>query len=155
MNRSLIRVILPAAVLMLFSLSAAAQSRASVSAAEVNGTFRMAFKGKFRDMSNSIKVLALGGGKIRVAMDLLFPYTLRNGEMMAHLGQLDGEAAITGDTAVYKTEDGGCTITMKFEKPGTLKVTQEGTSACGFGQNVTAGGTYRKVSSKKPKFESL
>ena len=38
---------------------------------------------------------------------------------------------------------------MKF-KGGKLLVTQE--SSCGFGMNVTADGTYRKVSTRKPKF---
>jgi len=28
------------------------------------------------------------------------------------------------------------------------------TGICGFGNNVTAAGTYKKVSGKKPKFES-
>ncbi len=82
---------------MSFSLSAYAQSRKSVSASEVNGTFRMNFKGRFRDQANEIKILALGGGKIRVAMDLLYPYTLSDGARTAHLGALDGEAAISGD----------------------------------------------------------
>lgn len=153
MNKSLIRVMLPVAVLMLFSVAGAAQSRASVTAAEVNGTFRMSFTGKYKGSSNDIKILALGGGKIRVAMDLIYPYTMQNGELMANIGQLDGEASIAGDTATYKNEDGKCTITMRFVKPGTLKVSQEGDSECGFGHNVTAEGTYKKVSSKKPKFE--
>jgi hypothetical protein len=38
---------------------------------------------------------------------------------------------------------------MKFRER-KLIVEQEG--ECGFGQNVTANGTYKKVSSEKPKF---
>jgi hypothetical protein len=114
----------------------------------------MNFTGKFRGSSNEIKILALGGGRLRIAMELLYPYIV-NGELSANLGELDGEATIKGDTAVYSsTEFGECTITIKFAKPSTIKVSQEGTDAdCGFGHNVMADGTYRKVSSKKPKFE--
>ena len=135
-----------------FNLRAQA-SRKSVPAAEVNGTFRMNFTGKFRGNSNEIKILALGGGRLRVAMDLTYPYVV-NGEMMANVGQLDGEATIKGDTAVYSsTEFGQCTITMKFVKPGMIKVSQEGSDAsCGFGNNVRSTGTYRKISGTKPTF---
>ncbi|MEO6052349.1 MAG: hypothetical protein ABIP78_13605 [Pyrinomonadaceae bacterium] len=131
-------------------------TRKSVSAAEVNGTFRMNFTGKFKDNSNDIKILALGGGKLHIAMDLVYPYRLQNREMMANMGQLDGEALITGDTAVYdSSEFGPCKITIKFVKPGTIKVSQEGTDGeCGFGHNVNSDGTYRRVSSRKPKFDT-
>ncbi|MEP6944399.1 MAG: hypothetical protein ABJA02_00660 [Acidobacteriota bacterium] len=133
----------------------AQSSRTSVSGAEVTGTFRMAFTGKFKDSSNEIQIAALGHGKLHIAMELLYPYVVR-GEMSANMGSLDGEATIEGDTAVYSsTEFGECTITIKFVKPGTISVSQDGTdSNCGFGHNVMADGTYKKVSSTKPKFES-
>ncbi len=129
-------------------------SRKSVSAAEVNGTFRMNFQGRFRKFSNEVKILALGGGKIRIALDLVYPYTTRSGEPSVNMGGLDGEAAIDADVAKYTSEDGKCTITIKFVKAGTIKITQDGSDGeCGFGHNVMAGGTYTKVSSKKPTFE--
>lgn len=129
-------------------------SRKRVSATEVNGTFRMNFKGKFRDSSNEIKILAKGGGKLRIAMELLYPYRLPTGELSANMGELDGEASIMGDTAVYESSEfGTCRITIKFVRPGTIKVTQQGSDAdCGFGHNVMSGGTYTKFSSRKPKF---
>ena len=131
-----------------------AQSRKAVAASEVNGTFRMNFTGKFKNNSNEIKILALGGGKLRVSMELLYPYMVGS-ERTANMGSLNGEADIMGDTAVYSSREfGPCTITLKFVKPGTLKVTQEGMDFdCGFGHNVRSDGTYRKVSSKKPRFE--
>ncbi|HVF47098.1 MAG TPA: hypothetical protein VNA17_05985 [Pyrinomonadaceae bacterium] len=142
------------AAMMSLSFSTDAQTRASVSAAEVNGTFRMNFKGKFKDASNDIKILALGRGKIRVAMDLLYPYTLSGGERTANLGELDGEASIAGDTAVFESNEfGNCRITIRFVRPGTIKVIQDApVGNCGFGHNVSAGGTYRKVSARKPTF---
>ena len=132
----------------------AQRSRVSVPASEVNGTFRMNFTGKFKGSSNEIKIWALGRGKLRIAMDLLYPYVV-NGELSANIGELDGQALIKGDTAVYESSEAGkCRITIKFVRPGTIKVTQEGADAdCGFGHNVTSYGTYRKVSSKKPKFD--
>ncbi len=141
---------------LLFAGSAVGQtSRPSVSAAEVNGTFRIPFRGKFKDLSNEIKILALGGGKVRVAMDLAYPYLLRNGESMANMGSLDGQANISRDTAIFESNEfGACKITIRFLKPGSIKVTQNGTDAdCGFGHNVSADGTYRKVSGRKPRFE--
>ena len=60
---------------------------------------------------------------------------------------------IEGDTAIFKPEgaEEECRITLKFTG-GKLVVMQTG--ICGFGNNVTAAGTYKKVSGKKPKFES-
>ena len=157
MTRSVL-MMLPAAVLLGWAAMAApAQTgRKAVSATEVNGTFRMNFKGRYRANSNEIKILALGCGQLRIAMDLTYPYTMQNGEQMANVGQLDGEAAIDGDTAIYSSREfGRCEITIKFVRPGTIKVSQDGSdAACGFGNNVTADGTYRKVSSRKPKFEN-
>jgi hypothetical protein len=140
-------VSLPAAV-------AGQASRKSFSGAEVTGTFHRAFTGKFKGSANEIKILALGKGKLKVSFDLLYPFIDGNGEKSANMGQLEGNAAIVGDTATLtSTEFGPCTITIKFVRPGTIKVTQEGDdSACGFGHNVSADGTYKKVSGAKPKF---
>jgi hypothetical protein len=130
-------------------------SRKSVSGAEVTGTFRYAFTGKFRRDYNEIKILALGKGKLKVSFDLLYPFIDGNGEKSANMGQLDGTAKIVGDTATLtSTEFGPCTITIKFVRPGTIRVAQEGDdAACGFGHNVTADGTYKKVSSARPNFK--
>jgi hypothetical protein len=131
------------------------QNRKSVSGREVTGTFRSFYTGKFKGSYNEIKIEALGGGKLKVSFDLTYPYVV-NKELSANLGSNSGTATIEGDTAVFKDEEfGQCTITLKFTKPGTLIVTQNGSDAeCGFGRNVTADGTYKKTSSAKPKFES-
>lgn len=137
-----------------FAVASGAQTRKSVSAAEVNGTFQMPFKGKFKGSYNEIKILALGKGKLKVSFDLTYPFVDGTGEMSAHTGQAEGEATIEGDTAVYRSSEyGQCAITIKFVKPGEIKVTQEEeTAGCGFGMNVSAEGTYKKVSGAKPKF---
>lgn len=156
MRKSIFSMLLVLGLTFVFAFGARAQtSRKSVSAAEVNGTFRMNFQGKFRKFSNDIKILALGGGKIRIAFDLVYPYTTRNGEPMVNMGGLDAEADIEADVAKYTSEDGKCTITIKFVRAGTIKVMQDGSDGeCGFGHNVFAQGTYTKVSSKRPTFET-
>lgn len=141
---------------MSFSTDVFAQaSRKSVPAAEVNGTFQRSFGGKFKGSSNEIKILSMGKGKMRVSFDLIYPFIVA-GELSANLGSAEGIATISGDTAVYESSEfGPCRIIIKFVKPGTIKVTQDGASFdCGFGHNVTADGTYKKTSSKRPKFET-
>ncbi len=114
-----------------------------VTAVEVNGTWRC---GK-----DTFKILALGGGKLKVDFDGVFEYKTANG-LMANIGQGAGIATIEGDTAVFvpngTAADGK--ITLKFSG-GKLSAVQEGD--CGFGHRVRADGTYRKISSKKPTFE--
>ena len=129
-------------------------SRKSVSAAAVTGTFRHNFPGKFRGSSSEIRIVSIGRGKLKVAFDLTYPYMMDDTEMTANTGTADGTAMIEGDTAVYTSNEfGPCRITIRFVKPGQIKVTQEGTDAdCGFGHNVMADGVYRKVSGAKPKF---
>lgn len=153
MFKRVFRIFLAVAGLMVFSQSAAAQnSRAGVPASEVNGTFRSYFKGKFKGSFNEIKILSVGRGKVKIALDLIYPYTYGKGELTANVGQLEGVAEISGDTAVYSSEEfGACKITIKFVKPGTISINQEGGSECGFGLNVTADGTYKKVSAAKPR----
>ena len=139
-----------------FAVGAAAQtSRQAVGAAEVNGTFEDVLRGvKNEKFSNELKILALGKGKIKIAFDLTYPFVDGTGEASANVGTLEGTADINGDTAVYTSDEfGQCKITIKFVKPGTVKVTQEGADyECGFGNNVTADGTYKKTSAKKPTF---
>ena len=144
---------------LIFILSAIgevnAQSRKSVSATEVNGTFRFYFNGKFKGSYDEVKILALGKGKLRVSFELVYPYIDGMGEHSANMGEANGTAIIEGDTAIYSSDEfGQCRITIKFVKPGEIKITQSGSdSECGFGHNVTADGTYKKISRAKPKFE--
>ena len=159
MRKSSSSVFFAIVFLMSLSLLADAQTgRKRVTSAEVTGTFKMNFLGKkFKDLSNRLDIMTIGDGKLRIAFDLLYPYTLHGGERSANLGNLSGEASIEGDTAIFEsTEFGPCRVTIKFVRPGEVKVTQNGTDAeCGFGHNVTTNGIYRKVNGRKPKFEAL
>ena len=154
------RGILVLFLLMLFGSTAPENfaQRKTVRAAEVTGTFRSYFKGKFRDFYNEIQVQSLGRNKLRVEMELVYPFVL-NRERMVHTGTATGEAVITGDTAVFVPDysveaNETCKITLRFAKPGTLIVSTEDNLGCGFGFNVEADGTYRKSSSAKPKFRT-
>jgi hypothetical protein len=70
-----------------------------------------------------------------------------------NVGDASGEATIENDVAVFLPEEGAdYKITMTFLPNHELKVEQEG-GECGFGHNVRADGTFRKVSSRKPKFD--
>jgi hypothetical protein len=115
-----------------------------VTASQVNGTWRY--------RNNTFKVWALGNQKLKVEFFGTYEYKTSEG-MMANTGTGDGTAHIEGDTASFKPDvsDDECKITMKFTK-GKLVVDQAG--ICGFGHNVSAAGTYRKISSRKPKFDS-
>jgi hypothetical protein len=153
MSKSLL---LTSLILLLSIVGISAQDRKSISAAEANGTFRDYFDGKFKGNYNEIKILALGKGELRVAFELTYPYIDGTGGLMANVGSAEGTATIEGDTAIFSPpddENGQCKITIKFIKPGTIKVVQSGVdSECGFGFNVNASGTYKKTSNAKPKF---
>ena len=116
-----------------------------VTAAQANGTYRSG--------SNEIKILALGHNKLRIQMDLAFEYKSPNGPT-ANVGESHGEATIENDVATFRpegTED--CTITIKFLPRNRIKVSEDHILNCGWGFNVTADGTYRKVRAGKPKFD--
>ena len=121
-----------------------AASDKSVTAAQVNGTWQSKY-GEF-------KIWALGHQRLQVEFSGVYEYKTAQGPT-ANTGEGSGIATIEGDTAIFKPEgaEEECRITLKFTG-GKLVVTQTG--ICGFGHNVTAAGSYRKVSAKKPKFES-
>ncbi|MFO1424353.1 MAG: hypothetical protein U1F70_12025 [Candidatus Competibacteraceae bacterium] len=137
--------VLPLILAVLLFFPVMPQSAAApkiVTAAQVNGTWRT--------KTGEFKVLALGRQKLRVEFDGTYAYRV-NGEWMANTGTGVGIAVIAGDTATFRPEGAemDCAITMRFAA-GALLVTQEG--GCGFGHHVTAVGTYRKVSDRKPTF---
>ncbi len=140
------RLIFSAVFLVVLASLAVAQKPRIVTATQANGTYA------YRD--NEIRILALGGGKLKVQMDLVYAYKA-NGELTANTGFALGEAYIVNDVATFQppgTEN--CMITMKFLPGNKLKVTEDGgTGGCGFGHNVYSGGTYRKTKAGKPKFD--
>jgi hypothetical protein len=114
-----------------------------VTAAQVNGVYRF-YKSEFR-------ILALGQQKLKVQFDGVYVTVSKS----VNIGYAGGEATIEGNVATFVPPDTErCKITMKF-LPGKIVVTQDGDDfECGFGHNVNAAGTYKKIKSGKPKFES-
>jgi hypothetical protein len=114
-----------------------------VTATQVNGVYRF-YKSEFR-------ILALGHNKLKVQFDGVYVTLARS----VNLGYASGEVTIEGNVAIFVPPDTEhCKITMKF-LPGKVVVTQDGGDfECGFGHNVNAAGTYKKIRSGKPKFES-
>jgi hypothetical protein len=115
-----------------------------VTAAQVNGTWKM--------KDGEFKIWALGRQRLQVEFSGVYDYKTPQGPS-ANEGQGSGIAMIEGDTAIFKPEgaEEECQITLKFTR-GKLVVAQTG--ICGFGFHVTAAGIYKKVSTKKPKFDS-
>jgi len=139
-------VVLLALLVAAFFVPTATAGERSVTAAEANGTYRDV-EGK-----SEIKILALGHGKLKVQLALVYEYRSGAGPA-ANVGDASGEATIENDIAVFVPEEAGaCKITMTFLPNGKLKVEQQG-EECGFGHNVRADGTFRKISNRKPKFD--
>jgi len=121
-----------------------AASDKSVTAAQLNGTWQ--------SKHGEFKIWALGHQRLQVEFSGVYEYKTRQGPT-ANTGEGSGIATIEGDIAIFKPEgaEEECRITLKFTGV-KLVVTQTG--ICGFGHNVNAAGTYKKVSTKKPKFGS-
>ena len=136
------RIPLAIAPFLIFALTAGAEG--DLTATQVNGTWRL--------KNNEFKVWALGQQRLQIEFFGTYEYKSPAGPM-ANTGEGSGIARIEGDTAIFKPEgaEEDCQITLKFTE-GKLVVTQTG--SCGFGNHVYADGTYKKVSSKKPKFGS-
>lgn len=140
------RTLIPAAFILVFSAISIGQNQRSqkqkvVTAAQANGVYRF-YKSTFR-------ILAIGHGKLKVQFNGVYENIMKN----VNIGYTEGIATIDGDTATLIPEDTqGCKFTLTF-LPGKLVVKQEGADyECGFGHNVYATGTYRKIRSGKPKF---
>ncbi len=139
MNKTLFAALFFATVV----IPSQAQNPKVVTAAQVNGVYRY-YQSEFR-------VLSLGHNKLKVQFDGIYMTLAKSPNM----GYAMGEAMIEGNIATFIPPDTqGCKITMTF-LPGKLVVKQDGSDAdCGFGHNVNATGTYRKIRSGKPQFGS-
>jgi len=134
--------LISASLLLASSLALGQTSSRSVTAAQINGVYRY--------LRNDFRILALGHNKLKVQF---------NGEWMTrggypNIGEAIGEATIAGNAATFIPGDTTkCKITLTFLGNNKMAVTQEGLDAeCGFGHNVMASGTYRRVKAGKPKF---
>src|ERR1044072_5061554 len=125
-------------------VTAQADNEKRITAAQINGTWKTKY-GEF-------KIWALDKQRLQIDFSGVYEYETPQGTT-ANEGVGSGVATIKGDTAIFKPEgaEEGCQISLKFTRD-KLVVTQTG--ICGFGHNVNAAGTYKKVSARKPKFDS-
>lgn len=140
------KILLGVLFILIPGAAALPQATRIVTGAEANGTYRSG--------RNEIKILALGHNKLRVQMHLTYEYKSQFGPM-ANVGEAFGEATIENDTATFlPPETENCTITVRFLRGNKLKVSEDHTMNCGFGLNVSSEGTYTKIRSGKPKFDT-
>lgn len=157
-NRKPLKFMIAGIFFLLFVCADASysQTRKAVGTAEINGTFRDYFDAASKRNFNEIKILSTGKNKLKVSFSLLYPDPAAGADGAGNTGSAEGEAVISGNTAIFSPRDfQQCRITLKFVKPGQIKVTQKGNDTdCGFGANVSATGTYKRVSAVKPNFKS-
>ena len=97
---------------------------------------------------NEISIQELEGNKLRVELYASYEYKV-NGNLNANVGEAKGIATFNGNTAVLLPEEReGCEIALKFSGNKIIVKPKNEFKNCGFGMNVTAQGTYTKVSSK-------
>ena len=137
------KTLLAALCLASAPITATAQNSKVVTAAQVNGVYRF-YKSQF-------SILALGHNKLKVQFDGVYVTLMKS----VNTGDAIGEATIEGNVATFIPPDTErCKITMTF-LPGKFVAKQDGSDVdCGFGHNVYATGTYRKIKSGRPKFET-
>jgi hypothetical protein len=111
----------------------------------LTGTYRY----KSGRNNNAIGVEELGGNRLEISIAANYEYKDSSGEWMVNSGSASGIVTKTGDTAVLVPEGyPNCPITLKFSG-NKIVVKHEGAGGdCGFGGNVTAGGTYTKTSNE-------
>jgi len=111
----------------------------------VTGSYKL----RNAETPNSMEVLQLPGGKIK--FHILALWVSAHNRENVHNGELQGIAALNGETAIYEADS--CKVTIKFFAAKVIVTQDQDAGDCYFGANVSASGTYRKVSSRKPKFE--
>ena len=96
-----------------------------------------------------MEVLQLPSGKLKFHILALWvsAYNREN----VHNGEAQGVVELKGNSAVFEAEH--CKITIRFTSTSAIVKQWDEIGDCDFGANVTATGTYRKVDSRKPKFD--
>ena len=138
---------IPLLLLVFFLVSNAPAQTPSRAPRARNVTGHYHFHGS--QMRNSLDVLQLRGRRIKLHLLALWvsPYNRDN----IHNGELQGIIKLNGDTAVYEDQD--CKVTIKFLATRAMVTQAQDVGDCYFGANVIATGTYRKLDSRKPKFD--
>jgi len=98
---------------------------------------------------NTLEVLELANGKIKFHLLALWisPYNREN----VHNGELQATVTVSRGIALY--EDENCKVTIRFVSDKAFVTQAQELGDCDFGANVTATGSYRKLNSRRPKFD--
>jgi uncharacterized protein len=99
------------------------------------------FTGTYKAANGDVLVQQTPDGRIKFAISATWK---------ANVGEVSGEVPLKGNAASYTDKDNDCGLSFKFAS-GKLVVTQDG--SCGMGLNVSASGTYKRVSAAPPKFD--
>jgi hypothetical protein len=101
------------------------------------------------EFRNRLDVQQLTHGKIK--FDLVALWVSHYNPENVHNGEIQAIVSLENGVAIY--QDGDCKLRMEF-LPTRARIEQTGEGAdCGFGANVTAAGSYRKIDNKRPKFD--
>lgn len=100
-------------------------------------------------MENSLDVLLLAGGKIKVYLFASWIGSAATGNV--NTGEIKTILPFKNGTALY--ESVGCRITIRFAGNKAIVDQAESGGDCGFGLNVSAEGTYKKRNGRTPKFD--
>lgn len=121
---------------------ASAQQRVPAPAAPM-GTYLLR---RSRDAGCWLEVGPVARDTVRVQLQC------ERGAASFNMGFLDERFVVRGSTVTYGTREFAdeCHITMRF-RGSSAKVKQVG--SCGFGGSVSADGTYRRTSRRKPPFD--
>ncbi len=111
----------------------------------VTGHYRL----RQNEFRNSLDVQQLPGGKIKFQLVAL--WVSYNNPENVHNGELRGIVTLDKGVAIYET--GTCKITMRFTLNRVAITESDESGDCGFGANVTAAGSYRKINSRTPTFD--
>jgi hypothetical protein len=132
-----------AQALVLLACAQQACTRAS-SAAQFNGTWE--------SPGGELKLWAVDDGRVRVEFRGRYEYESPAGPMV-NVGTAAGAATVDENTATFRPDgaEPDCAITMRVADEA-LDVRETG--SCGFGLNVTAAGTYRRIDTDQPAFDA-
>ena len=116
-------------------------SLSAMSSPDKSGDFTGTYKMEDKGAAGLVLVQQTANGRIKFYL---------NATYRTNVGEVSGEVPLNGNVASYADKENDCSLSFKFA-PGRLIVTQDG--VCGMGLNVTASGTYKRVSAAPPKFD--
>jgi uncharacterized protein len=99
------------------------------------------FTGTYKAANGDVLVQQTPDGRIKFSISATY---------RMNVGEVSGEIPLNGNAANFSDKENDCGLSFKFA-PGKLVVTRDG--GCGMGLNVTAPGSYKRVSAAPPKFD--